>query len=193
MLTVVFTKPVALFFPSQMNPVYVLSVSLRPILILFCHTYPGLSKSDKTEGAWLELRDVNCLSMPLFESEAHSSIILPHLPRSVQVWQNRMSMTLVEGCELFEQALIWVWCLALVLVNILVNAVCWIYCEQSCEFVFLVMLQEGQLYLKRFCAHKSVICSDTCFICSFMNDFECKVSSLAAKNVDGVFAKCWVF
>jgi len=108
MLTIMFTKPVAHFCPSQMNPVYILSVSLRPILtlsatpiqvypsltkqehdlnwgmwivwtgpyvslrpilIFFYHTCPGLSKSDKTEWVWLELRDVNCLNRPVFESD----------------------------------------------------------------------------------------------------------------------------
>jgi hypothetical protein len=99
-------EPVALFCPSQMNPVYILSVSLRSILIL------------------------------------------PPLPRTTQVWQNRMSMLWVGGCELFEKALIWVWYLALVVVNILVNAVCWTYCERSFVSLFPYYVARGSAIFK---------------------------------------------
>jgi hypothetical protein len=79
--------------------------------------------------------------------EAHFNIILPPLCRSTEVWQNRMSMSWVEGCELFEQALIWVSCLALVVVNILVNAVCWTYYGQSFVSLFTLLRSKRICYI----------------------------------------------
>jgi hypothetical protein len=91
-------------------------------------------------------RWILCTSL-LFFFKAHFNIILPPLPRSTQVWQNRMSMSWVGGCELFEQALIWVSCLALVVVNILVNAVCWTYCEQSFVSLFSLLHYKRVRYI----------------------------------------------